>query len=128
MAQQIALEVLAQPEEKGQHQEEFRNLKIWLEDQEEKRKHTSARVKQDQLAPVNLEEKGKEKIMKLSAELEEDCKQHLVGLLKEYKDVFAWSYLNMEGINPKFNHHKLILKKGAIMVKKKRYIWTSTTR
>ena len=45
---------------------------MWLEEQEQKEKHTSARVKQDQLALVNLEENGEEKIVKISAELEED--------------------------------------------------------
>ena len=98
--------------------EEFHSLKIWLEEQEEKKEHTSStRVKKDQLALVNLEENGEEKIVKISAELEEDFKQQLVGLLKEYKDVFAWSYADMEGINPKFDQHKINLKEGTKLVK-----------
>ena len=36
---------------------------------------------------------------------------------KEYKDVFAWSYADMEGINPKFYHHEINMKDGAIPVK-----------
>ena len=44
-----------------------------------------------------------------------------MGLLKEYKDVFAWSYVDMEGINPKFYQHKINLKEGAKPVKQQRY-------
>ena len=44
-----------------------------------------------------------------------------MGLLKEYKDVFAWSYADMEGINPKFYQHKINLKEGEKPVKQQRY-------
>ena len=37
----------------------------------------------------------------------------LVGFLKEYKDVFARSYVDMEGINYRFYQHKINLTKGA---------------
>ena len=66
---------------------------------------------------MNLEEKGEERIVKISAKLEEDFKQHLVGLLKEKEDVFAWSYSDMEGINPKFYQHKINLKERVIPIK-----------
>ena len=56
---------------------------------------------------MNLEELREDKIVKISAELEEDFKQHLLGLLKGYKDAFAWSYVDMEGINPKFYWHRI---------------------
>ena len=55
--------------------------------------------------------------MKVSAKLEEDFKQELVKLLKEYKNVLSWLYLDMEGINPKFYQHKINLKEGATPVK-----------
>ena len=99
--------------------------KIWLEEQEEKKEHTLARIKQDQLATVNLEEKGEEKIVKISVELEKDFKQQLVGLMKEHKDVFASSFLDMEGINPKFYQHKINVKEKAIPIKQQRYIMNS---
>lgn len=59
--------------------------------------------------------------MKISAELDTKFKKELVQLLKEYKDVFAWSYADMEGIDPKFYEHKIILKEGAVLVKQQRY-------
>ena len=45
----------------------------------------------------------------------------MVQLLKEYRDVFAWTYTDMEGIDPKFYEHKINLKEGAIPVKQQRY-------
>ena len=44
-----------------------------------------------------------------------------MGLLKENKDVFAWSYVDVEGINPKFSEHKSNLKEGAKPFKQKSY-------
>ena len=38
-------------------------------------------VKQDQMRQVNLEEKGEEKIVKVSAQLEDKFKKQLLGLL-----------------------------------------------
>ena len=73
-----------------------------MEEQEDKKEHMSAIVKQEQVAPLTLEDKRKENIVKVSVELEEDFKQQLVDLLKIYKDVFAWFYSVKEGKNPKF--------------------------
>jgi len=33
-------------------------------------------------------------------------------LLSEYKDVFAWSYKEMHGLDPKFAVHRLSIKKS----------------
>ena len=38
--------------------------------------------------------------MKISKNLSEKEKGKLVVLLKEYKDVFAWSYQEMPGLSP----------------------------
>ena len=56
---------------------------------------------QEELVEVNLddEEEG-EKTMKISKNLSEKEKGKLVVLLKEYKDVFAWSYQEMLGLSP----------------------------
>lgn len=78
-------------------------------------------MKQDQLREVDLGEDGEGKQVKISAHLEEQFKEELMKLLKEYQDVFAWSYADMEGIDPKFYQHKINLKEGAIPVKQQRY-------
>ena len=63
---------------------------------------------QEELVEVNLgdEEKG-EKMMKISKNLSEKKKGKLVALLKEYKDVFAWSYQEMLGLSPNLVTHEL---------------------
>ena len=36
-------------------------------------------------------------------------KTTMIELLKEYKDVFAWSHEDMQGLDPKFYQHKINL-------------------
>ena len=55
--------------------------------------------------------------MKISVELEEEFKEQLILLLDEYKDAFAWSCADMEGIDPKFYEHKINLREGTVPVK-----------
>ena len=54
---------------------------------------------QEELVEVNLgdEEEGK-KMVKISKNLSEKEGEKLVTLLKENKDVFAWSYQEMLGV------------------------------
>ena len=100
---------------------DLENLQAWIKAQKDKEQEEDTRVKQDQLEEVNLGEEGEEQQVRVSAELEEQFKEQLVQLLKEYKDVFAWSYTDMEGIDPKFYQHKINLKEGAVPVKQQRY-------
>ena len=34
-------------------------------------------------------------------------KEVILALLKDYKDVFAWSHEDMKGLDPKFYNHKI---------------------
>ena len=47
---------------------------------------------QEELVEVNLNERGKERMVKISKGLPEKEKRRLIALLKEYKDAFAWDY------------------------------------
>ena len=47
------------------------------------------------------------KVVKIGANLNEDIKINLAYLLKEYKDVFAWSHEDMPGIDTKVISHNL---------------------
>ena len=62
---------------------------------------------QEELVEVNLNEGGKERMVKISKGLPEKEKRRLITLLKEYKDVFAWDYEEMPGLDPKVVTHKL---------------------
>ena len=45
----------------------------------------------------------------------------MLELLKEYKDVFAWSHEDMKGLDPKFYPHKINLSTDAKPVQQRRY-------
>ena len=67
-------------------------------------------MKEDQLVKVILSEEGEEALVQISAKLEPTFRAKLVQLLRDYKDMFTWSYADMEGINPRFYEHKINLK------------------
>ena len=63
---------------------------------------------QKEFIEVNLGDgEEDEKMVKLSKNLSKYERGRLVALLKEYKDVFAWSYQEMLGLSPNFVVHKL---------------------
>ncbi|RDX73875.1 hypothetical protein CR513_46446, partial [Mucuna pruriens] len=47
-----------------------------------------------------------------------DLKQRLIELLREYEDIFAWSYRDMPGLDTTIVEHKLPLIPNAILVQK----------
>ncbi|XP_015168900.1 uncharacterized protein [Solanum tuberosum] len=53
----------------------------------------------------------------LSAFLEVDEEIAYMNILKEYRDVFAWSYKEMPGLNPKVAVHQLAVKNSSRPVK-----------
>lgn len=53
--------------------------------------------------------------------VEGQFKQELTDLLQEFKDIFAWNYTDMKGVDPKFCMHKINLKKDAIPLVSQRY-------
>ena len=73
---------------------------------------------QEELIEVNLgdREEGK-KMVKISKNMSEKERGKLVALLKEYKDVFAWSYQEMPGLSLNLVVHKLKVDPNAKPVK-----------
>lgn len=60
-----------------------------------------------QLIEVNLAEEGKEaQAIFISASLSVDLRRALIDLLKDYKDVFAWIYLEMPRLDPQLIIHQ----------------------
>ena len=55
--------------------------------------------------------------MKISKSLSEEHKRKFIALLKEYNDVFAWSYQEMLGLSPSLVTHKLKVDPNAKSVK-----------
>jgi hypothetical protein len=47
--------------------------------------------------------------VKINVDLEPIINSQLVELLKEFKDIFAWTYKNLKGIPPKISQHRIEL-------------------
>jgi len=65
---------------------------------------------------LNDGEEG-ERLVKISKSLFEEERRKLVALLREYNDVFAWSYQEMPGLNTSLVTHKLKVDPNAKLVK-----------
>jgi hypothetical protein len=48
----------------------------------------------------------------ISANLDSSFREELIKLLKEYKDCFAWDYLEMPGLDRSNVEHRLPIKPG----------------
>ena len=71
------------------------------------------------LETVNLGSEENVKEVKIGALLSPQVKEQLISLLKEYVDVFAWSYQDMPGLDTDIVEHKLPLKPECPPVKQK---------
>ncbi|KAL4031315.1 hypothetical protein IC575_009591 [Cucumis melo] len=64
----------------------------------------------DELKEVNLGTKEEPRPTFISTQLSDNDENEYVNLLKAYKDVFAWSYKEMPGLDPKVAVHRLAIK------------------
>ena len=65
----------------------------------------------EQAKQVDLAELGQEsKMVWIATDLEADEETILISTLKEYKDVFAWSYKDLKGVDPQVCQHTIPLK------------------
>jgi len=55
---------------------------------------------QKEVKVVNLGKEGKMKKVKIGTCMTKETQEQLYALLKEFKDVFAWSYQDMPGLDP----------------------------
>ncbi|KAI5424556.1 hypothetical protein KIW84_030655 [Lathyrus oleraceus] len=73
----------------------------------------------ENLETVNLGSADCVREVKIGALLEESVKKGLIELLREYVDVFAWSYEDMLGLDTDIVQHFLPLKPECVPVKQK---------
>ena len=71
----------------------------------------------DELQEINLGTNEDPKPIFVSALLTPEKFQDYKNLLEEYKDVFAWGYQDMPGLDPSLAIHKLVVSKGKPWVK-----------
>ena len=73
---------------------------------------------QGELVEIDLNGgKGGEKLVKIRKGLSEEERRKLIVLLREYKDVFAWSYQEIPGLSSSLVTHKLKVDPNAKSVK-----------
>ena len=68
---------------------------------------------------INLGTKHDPRTVIISLNLNSEEESTLIQVLKEYKDIFAWTYEDMPGLNPALVEHQLPIKPGAKAVKLK---------
>ncbi|KAI5445799.1 hypothetical protein KIW84_013872 [Lathyrus oleraceus] len=73
----------------------------------------------ENLETVNLGSEDCVREVKIGALLEESVKKGLIELLREYVDIFAWSYEDMSGLDTDIVQHFLPLKPECVPVKQK---------
>src|SRR3954470_8394882 len=68
---------------------------------------------------INLGSSEEKKEVKIGADLEHSIKQRLIQMLRDYVEIFAWSYEDMPGLDTDIVVHRLPIKEGSIPVKQK---------
>ena len=81
----------------------------------------SQRVKASQLEEVDLGTMDKPRPVKVAKELPDEEKKAMVALLTDFRDVFAWSYEDMRGLDPQLYQHQIHLSTDAKPVAQRRY-------
>ena len=62
----------------------------------------------------------------IATNLEADGETLLISTLKEYKDVFAWSYKDLKGVDPQVCQHTIPLRAHAKTRKQRPYTYNKT--
>ncbi|MCO5563145.1 hypothetical protein L7F22_016782 [Adiantum nelumboides] len=76
---------------------------------------------------IDLAEPGEEpKPAYIAIDLTEKEEQLLIPTLKQYKDVFAWSYKDLKGVDPNICQHTIPLKSDAKPSKQRPYTYNET--
>ena len=86
-----------------------------LVEQEEK----EIKPHREDVETINLGEEDDEKEVKIGTNMTEETREKLRTLLKEFKDVFAWSYQDMLGLDSDIVQHRLPLKPECPLIKQK---------
>jgi hypothetical protein len=63
---------------------------------------------------INLGTEEDKKEVKIGVSLQPEVKESLIKLLREYVDVFAWSYQDMPGLDTNIVEHKLPLNQNVV--------------
>ena len=73
----------------------------------------------EETVSINLGNEEDPRMVQIGSTLSSEEHEQLVDLLKEFQDVFAWSYEDMPGIDPEIVQHRIPLYPDAKPVKQK---------
>ena len=59
---------------------------------------------------INLGKDDEKKKVNIGSSLDSCAKKEIVDLLREYADIFAWSYQDMPGLSTKILEHQLLMR------------------
>ena len=74
---------------------------------------------QEDVKVLDLSKGDEKKEVKIGTSMKKEVKEELCVLLKEFRDVFAWSYNDMPGLDTDIVQHKLPLKPECPLVRQK---------
>ena len=63
----------------------------------------------DEIIAINLCTEKDPCLVQIESMLSSEERKYLIALLKDFKDVFAWSYEDMPGIDPEIVQHRIPL-------------------
>ncbi len=66
-------------------------------------------TEKQQLVELNLGTKANPQYIKVNAQLTKEKTKELQMLLKEFEDVFTWTYKDLKSISPKLVQHRIEL-------------------
>jgi hypothetical protein len=72
---------------------------------EQERRAIQPHIEEIELVNLGTEENKRE--IKIGAALKPEVKKKIIQLLRDYPDVFAWSYEDMPGLDPKIVEHQI---------------------
>jgi len=74
---------------------------------------------QEEMEIVNLGVGEERKEVKVGTGMSTHIRDELVALLRDYQDIFAWSYQDMLGLSPNIVQHRLPLNPECSLIKQK---------
>ena len=74
---------------------------------------------QEEVEVINLGDENEKKEVKIGTGMSKEIQGQLCALLGEFRDIFAWSYQDMLGLDPDIVQHKLPLKPECPPIKQK---------
>jgi len=77
------------------------------------------KLHQEDVEVLNLSEGDEKKEVKIGTSMKKEVKEELCALLKEFRDVFTWSYNDILGLDTDIVQHKLPLKSECPLVRQK---------